>query len=150
MRNGATRLFGIGLVLSVFALAACEDDPVDIREEHGEEIGGFTLLSGTTLRVDFVQGETPETLVLTQGIDREVSILWRDADGEIVTVDDAEGFSWDIQSNDETVVTFQDDPSLDPWDGVLSAGAAGSTTITVRLLHGGHADFTGVVPVQVE
>lgn len=133
---------------ALVVLGACEDDPV-ANSADAEDVATVAILAGQDVVEASPAAVEPDTIVLQKGIDAEFALLWKDAQGDVVAIDEAEGFSFDVQSADESLVSFAPLPSADPWDGVLFANAAGLTTIRVRLLRDGDEVFGANLRVEI-
>jgi hypothetical protein len=143
------------IIIALHLLAGCsgEDDPVTPPADHFQP-EGITILSGGDTLVVYFQGVVRPGDTLKAPAGNNLSPHWnlRFMDGSrqelappSVTTHQ---LGWTIANN--AVAEVYRDPG-DEWDFHLRGKESGVTTITFRVLHGGHADFTTVpIPVLVD
>ena len=133
------------LVGGIFAVAACDDDPAQV-DDHIEEAAGILIraAAGDTLFMHLDADPFPPAphFTLSQGTDTEVDMFFVDEHGDIIdTQGGAEEFGLEVTTGDDAILMWTPS-SPDGFAGTLAAGAVGSTTITLDLLHEGHSDYT--------
>lgn len=151
------------ILVAVVALAlvtsACEnpvEDDHDNDHEHAEAEGLVLMSEGNELvRVESAQVSDTMIVALDESIDIEVEFL--DEDGDHIHAEDFdEEFSLDWEVSDENALDDADVvvitvTSTGDWSFSVEGAAAGEATLTVKLMHGEHADFTTPgIPVRVE
>ena len=141
----------LAIAVLIGGTAACESDPVDLRDHEEGDVAGFRI-QGTQenpggshpvlLTYDGPAGA--DTLVLPDDTTRDVEIVWLDEDGEVVELDSDE-HSWQLVENHSAIVSFT--PSgVEPWQGTFTTndllpGATVYGGFTVTLFHGDEAEF---------
>jgi len=147
-----TGILTLWTVLLIAGIVSCDDNPVDndSNHDHAEAEAMLVLHDTDTLLFqhedDGILAE--QSLTLTAGrTSEEIEVKFQAHDG---------GF---FQPEEEhfSIETTIDDPGIalvitgtPRWSFTVEAIAPGSTTLSVKLMHGTHADFTGQdIPVQV-
>lgn len=155
--NRTVRFAASVLALSLL-LPACGDDPTEI-EDHPEAEGFLIERDGVEIFRYMLSDATPATLTLDVGV-HDVGFVMLDENENPVPHPEGE------EEEEDLTITFTN-PSLITWTpeahvegepetvlefhGELNAMAAGSTTMTVCLLHEGHCDFQSVpIPVTIQ
>jgi hypothetical protein len=142
------RIWTALVVGGVFALAACDNDPAAV-EEHIEAAGVLIGYQGADLlRYRDSDPVGPPQLTLSEGvIYTDVEVYFLDEAGDTIAIEHdhagggAEEFGLGVTIGNESFVTWDPSPT-DDFAGTLTAVAVGTTTITIELLHEGHADYT--------
>jgi hypothetical protein len=142
------------VLIAVLFIAGCssEDDPVTPPADHFQP-EGITILSGVDTLVSYFQGVVRHGDTLRAPAGNNLSPHWniRFMDGnrtQITPPATTHRLGWIIANN--AVAEVYRDPG-DEWDFHLRGKESGITTITLRVLHGDHADFTTVpIPVLVD
>lgn len=154
MCTNFTQIFRLPLVAAVVLLSAACDNPVQ-PEDHPEAGGVLIRAAGTGAVLALSVGANvafSEPLELTASEVLEVEILFLDAsdpdDLELAFhPDEDEGESLSVVVANEAIVTYADHDD----HGDFTAHAAGETTVTIELLHGGHPDFrSGPLTITVQ
>lgn len=142
----APAAFALALAFGVLATAC--DNPVDVDHghHHAEPEGVIVRLGDEVIATAEGTDGDDETRLSTGSIDvlaggetGLLEVIFVDHDGDPVEIDDHTSLGFSVA--DEAVATFELDPS-DGFAGRVVGHQAGSTTITFRLMHGSHADFT--------
>ena len=137
-------------------LTACGDDdnPVDPEphdEEHAEAVGLIIRSSGEEL-VRYENGEVDG--VIEVGHDRETPLLtvrFIAEDGDLFAPDADEGFSLGWEIGDETIAEVEQHEMDGAWAFHIVGLAEGETTLVLKILHAGHADFVSKeIEIHVE
>lgn len=143
-----TRIVSL-LALGLAALAACADNPVT-PEEHFEARGVVLAVGDSTVVTVDSNRVTGGVRLDTASTGRVVTVKFITDEGEnAVPGHDETELSLDVQVADTTIARVV---SVDShaWSVRLAGRRAGSTTMTVHLLHGGHDDFVSVaIPLVV-
>ena len=122
--------------------AACDRSPTG--GDHADAAAVRLTVGAQTLTVTSTGAQTG-TLELPQG-NHTVVVAWLEADGDVIA-DPGSGLSLQIvPAGGTSGVTFT--PS-GLFGGTLSATTAGQKTMSVRLMHGTHADFSQTVSFTV-
>jgi hypothetical protein len=154
MRTNLTHVFRLPLVAAVVLLSAACNNPVE-PEDHPEAGGVLIRDAGTGAVLALSVGANvafAEPLELTASDVLEVEILFLDAsDPDDLALafhpDEDEGESLNVEITNEAIVTYADHGD----HGDFTAHAAGQTTVTIELMHGGHADFrSGFLTIMVQ
>lgn len=148
----------LGMFVAAGALmlgaAACEDDPADPGDDHGEPVFVRLMLDGAEIaRASAVNlGTSAGGIEVAAGEDSApITVEFLDADDDVIAFDD--DFHLEVEVGDESVALFeQDTPGA--FVGRAHGVAVGATTMTFRLMHGavgsGHADFqSAAIDVEV-
>jgi hypothetical protein len=153
-----TRLYkmtagALALVTSL-TLVACDDDPVEVEEDHHDPVGLVISTGGVDL-VTIQGAAVTGTLTVDAGMETaHLDVEFLDDDGDRFTPEDAD--EWlRVTMGDETVAEWEQD-SLGEFGGHLHGEAAGATTAVFELMHGtvgaasSHPDYTSPsVPVVI-
>ena len=137
-------------------LAGCGDDanPVDPEphdEEHAEAVGLVIRSSGDEL----VRQENGEVEgVIEVGHDRETPLLtvrFIAEDGDLFQPHAEDGFSLGWEIGDETIAEVEQHELDGPWAFHIVGLGEGETTLVLKILHSGHADFVSKeIEIHVE
>lgn len=145
MRNILPRAFRAVAVLGLLAGGACERNPIE--SDHAE-VAAVRLTIGTAATVVTVNAagqQTPTSVQLAQGT-HAVVVAWLDAGGQVI--DDVEtDLTLSIAPVAGGGVVFTADGL---YAGTLQLTASGQKTVSVRLMHGDHADFAQNVTFTVQ
>lgn len=150
------RAFALGILAGIAVLAGgCADNPVT-PEEHFEARGVVLLRTiagsdSTIVTVDTTHITGRIELEAT-GSFQDFTVQFIDEEGAVgVPTPDSDG-TWEndlsITVGDTTIARVTD---VRRWGFRLEAIAAGATTLTVHLLHGGHDDYvSAAMPLVVK
>jgi hypothetical protein len=128
-----------------FSLTACSDDDEEMMEEHAEADGLILRLGGSSIAMVDGAAVTGGIAVPTGGATQAIDIAFLDEDGDEFTPD--EEMTLDVTVADTGGAT---DTQVDLWSFRLNGVSAGSTTLTVTIIHEGHSDYTSpAIPVTV-
>jgi hypothetical protein len=147
------------LMLSLIFLAGCKDEvnPVD-PEEHFEPEGwlfadtaGVPVLVIWRAEIENFWNNAPVenrfNLNVNQTITLSVSFL--DSSGNVMLHPNDPGYSLDWIHHNNLIAVLQHHET-DRWRFTISGVSAGSTSVEIRVLHGGHADaITPLIPIDV-
>ncbi|HAC15638.1 MAG TPA: hypothetical protein DCE78_06810 [Bacteroidetes bacterium] len=119
-----------------------------IDEDH-EDVAGFQIFLNNSVVASQSGTNVTSSISLAQGVTTSaMRIEFRDPDGDVMIITD-EDLYLRVDSSDESVVTTQLVTSAD-WSFTLTGVSAGQANITVKLMHGDHADFESrPIPVVV-
>jgi hypothetical protein len=144
-------------ILVVFTLicSGCGDgdNPVknDDEGEHAEAVGFILRNSGVEL-VRYENGEVSGNIEV--GVGRETALLsvrFIDEDGNLFAPDIDDGFSLGIEIADKAIAEVEQHEEDGAWNFHIIGLLAGRIDLTIKLNHGGHADFVSkTIEVIVE
>jgi hypothetical protein len=137
-----------------FALlaAGCGDDdnPVNAHqgEEHAEAIGLIIRNSGAEI-VRYENGKISGEIDVGHGKETALlSVRFIAEDGDLFTPHTDDGFSLGWEIVDETVAKVDWHPEDGAWAFHIVGEADGKTTIRLKIMHEGHADFVSM-PIEI-
>lgn len=149
IKNG---LFYFIIILLAVSVISCSDDedPVAPQEEHFEAIGTviYDATGAEVLRV--LRGTTTDTLLAKVGVlSDHFDVKFIDEDEDVVDAPDDEESSMGIDVSDTNLLEIeQDEPGA--FEFHLMGKAIGVTSIEIKILHAGHADYrSGLIPVKI-
>lgn len=139
----------ISLTISVISCSD-DEDPVAPQEEHFEAIGTvvYDATGAEVLRV--LRGTTTDTLLAKVGVlSDHFDVKFIDEDEDVVDAPDDEESSMGIDVSDTNLLEIeQDEPGA--FEFHLMGKALGVTSIEIKILHAGHADYrSGLIPVKI-
>lgn len=146
MTAGLLKRFVTPMILSsLMAMAAGCDDPLE-PEEHPEAGGVVIFAAGTqTVLTRSVGREAAfdNQIIVPLGGALEVEVMFLNEDdptnlAAAFLPDEDEGQSLRVTIDNEAVASFDSHGDHGDFEGL----AAGTTTATVDLMHGGHSDFS--------
>ena len=119
------------------------------HDEDHEDVAGFQIILNNSVVAAQSGTNVTSTISLAQGTTTStMRIEFRDPDGDIMIIEDDDLYLR-VDSSNEGVVTTQLVTSSD-WSFTLTGVSAGQANITVKLMHGDHADFESrPIPVVV-
>ena len=140
MIANVTKVLGrLALVALVAGSAACDSitGGDDDGDDHGDAEGIVVVDEATnqTLVTVNAQRQVTGSLTVRAGQERALEVFFVDSNGTRFEADDDYSLGYDV-ANTAVARISEHDGHLD-LDGV----AAGSTTATFRLVHGGHDDY---------
>ena len=174
-----SRLMLLSFVALLPFVGGCGEDDNPIVDDHDDEedtqlhadADGFTLeVDGVEVYRQF-QGDDSGNLTVGVGEEIEVHVEFLDASGAVVHVGEEEGegehghdeeetFSLGLTDYDPAIIDIHlseeeeehaeeehDEEGL--WRFEVVGLKAGTTQITLQLLHGDHPDFTAALPIPV-
>ncbi|MEM6644940.1 MAG: hypothetical protein AAF730_01690 [Bacteroidota bacterium] len=147
-----TRFLSLFALLFTFTfISACDSTDVedDDHEEHADVEGLMLRANGATL-VTVDEGEVSGSISVPLGDETSlIFVQFMNHDGETVTIDDPE-FSLGYAIGNTSTIEWEQHEGED-YEFHLKGLSAGTTTLTLELLHGDHADFkTPAISVVVE
>lgn len=134
------RLFTAAALVS--GAAACDRTPTD--GDHAEVAAVRLSVGGQAVTVTDAGVQTG-SLTLAQGT-HLVAVTWLDAQMNTITELESD-LSLDVVQTAGSGVTFTPQGL---FGGTLAASAAGTQTVSVRLMHGNHPDFAQNVTFTVQ
>jgi hypothetical protein len=119
------------------------------HDEDHEDVAGFQIFLNNSVVASQSGTNVTGTITLTQGTTTSaLRVEFRDPDGDVMIISDDDDYL-QVDSSNNNVVTSQLDASSD-WSFTLSGISAGQANITIKLMHGDHADFESrPIPVVV-
>jgi len=141
---------GIVMIVLFTLFTGCnKDNPVDPKDTHNEAEGVTLKVDGSNLVVvregKVQQGEIS---VKAEAQTNTIQVTFLDPDGDEFTPMEEGSYLGLTVANSEIAET--DDVSDKPWEFVVKGKKAGETNLTIKLMHGDHADFTTPpIPVKV-
>jgi hypothetical protein len=119
------------------------------HDEDHEDVAGFQIFLNNSVVASQSGTNVTGTITLTQGTTTSaLRVEFRDPDGDVMIISDDDDYL-QVDSSNNNVVTSQLDASSD-WSFTLSGVSAGQANITIKLMHGDHADFESrPIPVVV-
>ncbi len=138
--NNYTFLKFSTLILTI-AILACSN-PADSDGDHDEheEPVGFVLKMNGTDHIKQENGAVTGSFTLTNGNESDhVTIYYIAEDGDEFQPHADEGYSLAAEFANSDMMEFE---SEGDWGFHLHPKAVGTTTMKLKLMHGGHSDFT--------
>ena len=119
------------------------------HDEDHEDVAGFQIFLNNSVVASQSGTNVTGTITLTQGTTTSaIRVEFRDPDGDVMIISDDDDYL-QVDSSNNNVVTSQLDASSD-WSFTLTGVSAGQANITIKLMHGDHADFESrPIPVVV-
>ncbi len=119
------------------------------HDEDHEDVAGFQIFLNNSVVASQSGTNVTGTITLTQGTTTSaMRVEFRDPDGDVMIISDDDDYL-QVDSSNNNVVTSQLDTSSD-WSFTLTGVSAGQANITIKLMHGDHADFESrPIPVVV-
>jgi hypothetical protein len=119
------------------------------HDEDHEDVAGFQIFLNNSVVASQSGTNVTGTITLTQGTTTSaLRVEFIDPDGDVMIISDDDDYL-QVDSSNNNVVTSQLDASSD-WSFTLSGVSAGQANITIKLMHGDHADFESrPIPVVV-
>ena len=144
----------ISIIAMSFALlaAGCGDDdnPVNAHqgEDHAEAVGLIMRNSGAEI-VRYENGKISGEIDVGHGKETALlSVRFIAEDGDLFTPDPNDGFSLGWEIADETVAEVEYHAEDGFWAFHIAGLADGQTTIRIKIMHEGHADFVSL-PIEI-
>ena len=136
--NNYTNLKFSTLILTI-AILACSNPANSDHEEHNEPVGFVLKMNGTD-HVKQENGTVTGSFTLTNGNESDhVTIYYIAEDGDEFQPHTDEGYSLAAEFANSDMMEFE---SEGDWGFHLHPKAVGTTTMKLKLMHGGHSDFT--------
>lgn len=134
-------LFFVALALIFVFVTGC-----GTGDDHGETPVGLVMsLNGNVLATQdgsTITYTTGDQISLTQGVTLgPISVEFLAEDGDRYLPDSKDGYSLKLSSANSNMLTLTQVSGADAWTVQLTGAMAGDTTITIELMHNGHADF---------
>lgn len=142
-----TFFFLLILFLSTVVLDGCKKS-VEPEEDHAEAEGLVLRMNGVDI-VTVREGQVTGEITVKAGTETDhINVFFLDEHGDRFQPDDPEkDLDWGIA--DATVADIERDAG-EKWEIHVKGLKAGDTTVEIRLLHAGHADFrTPPIPIRV-
>ena len=144
----------ISIIAMSFALlaAGCGDDdnPVNAHqgEEHAEAVGLIIRNSGAEI-IRYENGKISGEIDVGHGKETALlSVRFIAEDGDLFTPDPIDGFSLGWEIADETVAEVDWHQEDGAWAFHIVGLADGKTTVRLKIMHEGHADFVSM-PIEI-
>ena len=130
-------------VLGTFVFSACSNSTSSNDEEEHADAEGFVLtMNGADLVTQLPGGTISGEIELEPGEETDlISIYFFDDDGDRFQPDEPE-FSLGFEFEDEGIAEFEQHEEDGKWSFHIHAEAEGITDLKLKLMHGGHSDFT--------
>jgi hypothetical protein len=133
-------------LLSILALVffqACKDNPVGDDDHNHKEAVGLVL---TSSGVELVRYEAPNTptgeIIIPAGSETDlITVNFIAEDNDLFQPDEPE-YTLGQTIADETIAEFEQHEEDGKWRFHIKGLQAGTTTITLNILHNDHSDFT--------
>jgi hypothetical protein len=140
----SSKLLSISLI-AIVSLSACK---LANDDEH-LDIGSFRIIAnGEVIAQQNGTEVTGSISVARESTSGVMSLEFRDPDGNVLTITDDDLYL-EIDTNNPGVVLAQNS-NQSRWAFTLTGVGPGSAAITVKLMHGSHADFESrSIPVTV-
>jgi hypothetical protein len=141
MKNNNYTYLKFSTLILTIAILACSN-PADSDNDHDEhhEPVGFVLKMNGTDHVKQENGTVTGSFTLTNGNESDhVNIYYIAEDGDEFQPHTDEGYSLAAEFANSDMMEFE---SEGDWGFHLHPKAVGTTTMTLKLMHGGHSDFT--------
>lgn len=146
------RSFMALLATFVVLLSISCSNPVDTHDDdHHEEPAGFVLkLNGTNVISQQPNGTLSGSFSMKVAEETDlIRLFFVSEDGDEFTPEDEE-YSLQAEFSTNEIVHFEQHEEDGKWAFHLHAEAVGSTSLTLKLMHGGHSDFrTQAIPITV-
>lgn len=131
------------LVLSILVVSCSNSTSSDDDHDEHEDPAGFRLKMNGAVIVEQLPGQdiTGE-FELTTGQETDlITIFFLAEDGDEFQPEDEE-YSLGYEFDDEGIAEFEQHAEDGKWSFHLHAEAEGITDMRLKLMHGGHSDFT--------
>jgi hypothetical protein len=139
------------LLSAALFFVGCDGNPVDAHDDHADVEGVSLVASGATL-VTVEEAVVSGTIAVAAGSETAlIQAKWLDHDGNEVHEEDLDAaYTLQVTTADQAVAEIEQHASYGRFRFHVVGVSAGSTTITVKLMHSDHADFlTPPIPVNV-
>lgn len=127
-------------------------NPVDSHDDdHHEEPAGFVLkLNGINVISQQPNGTLSGSFTMKVAEETDlIRLFFISEDGDEFTPEEEE-YSLEAEFSTDEIVHFEQHDEDGKWAFHLHAEAVGSTNLTLKLMHGGHSDFsTQAIPILV-
>ena len=139
MKNNNYTYLKFSTLILTIAILACSNPANSDHEEHNEPVGFVLKMNGTD-HVKQENGTVTGSFTLTNGNESDhVTIYYIAEDGDEFQPHTDEGYSLAAEFANSDMMEFE---SEGDWGFHLHPKAVGTTTMTLKLMHGGHSDFT--------
>ena len=145
-------LFFFIIISLAVSVISCSDDNDDINDpkEHFEAIGTavYDATGAEVLRI--LRGTATDTLVTKVGVlSDHFDVKFINDDENIVNAPNDDETTMGIDVSDTNLLEIeQDEPGA--FEFHLMGKAIGETSIEIKILHAGHADYrSGLIPVRI-
>ena len=139
------------LCLALFAVGCGDDDnPVNAHEgeEHAEAIGLIVRDSGAEI-VRYENGQISGEIEVGHGKETALlSVRFIAEDGDLFTPHTEDGFTLAWEIADESIAEVEYHAEDGAWAFHIAGIAEGETTISIKIMHEGHADFVSA-PIEI-
>ena len=139
-------LFLLSTVLTI-SFVSCNNPVSDHEEEHPEPYGFRLVMQNEVVAEKQPEGDLinnfPEFIAGNES--PEIEVWFYDFDGELFQPDEPEQTLL-VEIGDDQVLQVNSGEST--WTFTITALSAGSTTITINLMHEDHPDFTST-PISI-
>ncbi|MEX0610008.1 MAG: hypothetical protein WD016_07385 [Balneolaceae bacterium] len=139
------------IVLLISVAAACSNS-ASSEDDHDEDFDGFRLkMNGTTIVEQLPEQSLTGEIELAPGEETDlITVYFLNHDGDEFQPQDNE-YSLGYEFDDEGIVEFEQHAEDGRWSFHLHAEAKGVTDMHIKVMHGGHDDFTSSgIHVHVE
>lgn len=128
----------------LFVVAACDDSPMEVEDEHGDAAQVQLVMNGQPIATfTFATNSWAGEMDVEVGMETpHIDVNFLEADGEVIAFD--ADFYLMVEVEDETIAEFEQDTPGE-FGGHLHGEAVGETNVRFSLMHGaigqGHADL---------
>lgn len=125
----------------MYVFSACKN-PTSTEEEHADAEGFVLTMNGADIVTQLPGGTISGEIELKPGDETDlISIYFLDDDGDRFQPDEPE-FSLGFKFKKDGIAEFEQHEEDGTWSFHIHAAAAGITDLNLKLMHGGHSDFT--------
>jgi hypothetical protein len=147
------------LALALISISGCKDetnpiDPGDHFEPEGWLFEGVTEIPVLVVwkgEIENFWNNSPVENRFNVGVNDSIFLRVRflDSSGNIMADPDDPGYTLGWINNNNLIAELQHHET-DRWSFIITGISAGSTSVEMRLLHGGHTDaITPLIPIDV-
>lgn len=144
-------IFLLSFTTIIITFIGCSsDDPVAPQEEHFEAIGTVIYNSTGAEVVRILRGVTSDTLFAQVGVlSDHYNVKFIDEDEHVVNPPNDEDLSMGIDVANANLLEIEQDVQGEFKFHLLGI-AEGITSIEIKILHAGHADYrSGNIPIRI-
>lgn len=147
--------FSLALIFTSFF--ACSNNDNSVNHDHADAEGLVLKVNEQTV-VTYKDGVVTGNLTVSDTAGTEVELAFLDVDGDEFVPHEDDGFSPENVVSDTNIFVVEAEDgghnhSIEEthWAFRIDGKQAGTATLTIKLLHNGHSDFTSKeIPVIVQ